>query len=199
MRIPKHLIRRFAGSDEWATAVAELVKVGFWRDDGSAYVVVHHGDVFRSSLIAQQKARETSKRTSAKHRAKQKASTDTGADLTDDVTRHVTHNPVRQTDKQPRKGGESLSGNGAVEADPWAAACVHQMPLPASVHFVLFRLPAPEPRTTLDHDHPDHQCRPASGPQCRIARTTWTTWTTRDRTLDPGQHLEDDASRSGAK
>jgi hypothetical protein len=107
MRIPKHLVRRFAGSSEWATAAADLVKVGFWRDDGNAYVVVHHGDVFRQSLAVQQKSRETSKRTSARHRAKRKVSTGTSADVTADLTRHVTTNTVSQTDKQPRRNGSS--------------------------------------------------------------------------------------------
>jgi hypothetical protein len=79
--------------------VAELVKVGFWRDVGDAYVIVHHADVIRQSLAAQLKAREISKKTSAKYRAKDKDS----ADVTHDVTRHVTPNADRQTSSLEKK------------------------------------------------------------------------------------------------
>ena len=72
------------------------------------WTVVHHADVIRQSLAAQQKARETSKKTSANYRAKAKDSTD----VTDDVTRHVTPNTDRQTsslEKEKQLMSESTS------------------------------------------------------------------------------------------
>src|SRR5918998_2982553 len=33
LRIPKHLVRRFAGSEAWEVAVKDLVAAEFWRDD----------------------------------------------------------------------------------------------------------------------------------------------------------------------
>jgi hypothetical protein len=40
-RIPKRLIRTFAGSADCELAIRELVAAGFWDDDGDDYVVVH--------------------------------------------------------------------------------------------------------------------------------------------------------------
>lgn len=90
MRIKKHLVQRFAGSSEWRAAVAELVKVGFWRDVGSEYLVEHHGDVFRGSLVAQQKARHRNRKSQQTFREKARS----GSDISD----YVSDYPVSQTD-----------------------------------------------------------------------------------------------------
>jgi hypothetical protein len=70
MRIPKHLVRRFTGSDDWTVGVKELVATGFWRDDGDAYTVLHHADVTRSGLVAQRKKRDRDKQAQRVYRAK---------------------------------------------------------------------------------------------------------------------------------
>ncbi|TDW87270.1 hypothetical protein EV137_5343 [Kribbella pratensis] len=70
MRIAKHLLRRFAGSADWEQAAKDLVAHGFWRDEGDAYVVEHHGDVFRSSLATQLKHRDTERERQRRKRAK---------------------------------------------------------------------------------------------------------------------------------
>lgn len=59
MRIAKQRVRRFAGSDQWEIAVKDLVNAEFWLDVGDAYVVEHHADVFRQSLAAQLKHRDS--------------------------------------------------------------------------------------------------------------------------------------------
>jgi len=73
MRIRTHVIRRFAGSGEWAAALRELVVKKFWREDRDGYVVVHHGDAFRGSLAAQRNKRERDKKAQKAHRDREKA------------------------------------------------------------------------------------------------------------------------------
>lgn len=117
-RIPKHNVRRFASSRDTEAAIKELVAIGFWVDHGNAFEVMHHADVIRQSLAAQQRQRQTSKRTSAKYRAK-KSESDT--DESPEVTRHVTPNADRQTDKHLE--GDHLSCvHGVTQGnvpDPW--------------------------------------------------------------------------------
>lgn len=71
MRILKHLVRRFAGSTEWEQAVKDLIGAKFWRDDGDAYVIEHHGNVFRSSLATQLKHRNDERERARRKRAKE--------------------------------------------------------------------------------------------------------------------------------
>ena len=54
-RIPKDDLRRFAKTPG---AVAELLAVGWWSDDGDAYVIRHHADYQRTreQVVAQQEA-----------------------------------------------------------------------------------------------------------------------------------------------
>ena len=99
--IRKGRMRNVAHSENWEPSVAELVAKGFWEETANGYRVVHHADVIRQSLAAQQKSRETSKKTSARHRANQKRESvdnDISASLTGDVTRHVQRHADRQTD-----------------------------------------------------------------------------------------------------
>lgn len=72
LSIPKHLVRRFAGSPEWETGVKELVAAGYWLEAGQNYVVEHHGDVIRGSLAAQRKHREDEKARQRMKRAARK-------------------------------------------------------------------------------------------------------------------------------
>lgn len=84
LRIPKRIVRRFAGSDSYQDACKELVHLGYWRDhaaDGE-YQIVHHADTVRKSIGAQQRQREQAKERQRRHRKKQ------AADL-GDVTRDV--------------------------------------------------------------------------------------------------------------
>lgn len=62
MHVKRQLVRKWAGSDNYQAAVSELVAAGFWNTAGNDWQVVHHGDVFRQSLAAQQKKRVTEKK-----------------------------------------------------------------------------------------------------------------------------------------
>jgi hypothetical protein len=69
LSIPKHLVRRFAGSPDYEVGVEQLVSIGWWIETSTSYVVVHHGDVVRSSLAAQRKHREDEKERQRRKRA----------------------------------------------------------------------------------------------------------------------------------
>lgn len=94
--VPKRVVRTFAGSEQFGDGIEVLLSLEWWADRGDRWEVIHHADVIRQSLAAQQKQRATSKKTSARYREK-KATDDT--DGTSEVTRHVTPNADRQTNK----------------------------------------------------------------------------------------------------
>ncbi|MCW2736103.1 hypothetical protein [Nocardioides sp.] len=89
-RVPTRLVPRFAGSPHVELAIQELVNHGWWRINQQDYEIVHHSDVIRSSIVAQQNNRAKNKRNQAAYRARAKPS------VSDDVTGY----PDRQTDKQ---------------------------------------------------------------------------------------------------
>lgn len=127
LRIPKRAVRSFAGSEDATQAVEDLVALEWWADRGTHWEVIHHADVIRQSLAAQQKQRATSKKTSAKYRQKKTEQPESSSDGTTEVTRHVTPNADRQTDKQLERRGSTAcvhgQANGAV-VDPWSHKCV---------------------------------------------------------------------------
>ena len=65
---------------------------------GTSWELIHHADVIRQSLAAQQKQRVRTKKSSATYRANHKA--EQGEEVTGHVTADVTHDADRQTDKQ---------------------------------------------------------------------------------------------------
>lgn len=99
-RFPKRSLPRFASSPTLSEDIRELIGAGFWQDASTEYEIVHHADVIRQSLAAQQKQRAISKKTSAKYRQKKAEEPGTDNGGTTEVTRHVTPNADRQTDKQ---------------------------------------------------------------------------------------------------
>lgn len=94
LHIPKHLMRRFAGSPQWDVGVHDLVAAGFWQDSGDAYVVVHHADVIRASIAAQRRKRERDKRSQHQWRKR-----NTDPDVSGDVSAYADS----QTDSQEEK------------------------------------------------------------------------------------------------
>lgn len=97
LHIPKSRLSKVLESDHADSAMRELLAQGWYRSHDKHYELLHHADVVRQSIAAQQKARATSKRTSQKYREKQAQES---ADGSAEVTRHVTPNADRQTDKQ---------------------------------------------------------------------------------------------------
>lgn len=95
LRIPCALVRRFAGSDRAAEAIETLIAAGFWRDESTHYVVVHHADVIRQSLAAQQAKRDGDRERQRRHRDRKPR------EVTGGVTRDVTDDDAAtQTDSQ---------------------------------------------------------------------------------------------------
>ena len=96
-RIPKHLVRRFAGSPDYERAAADLVAAGFWADLGEAWEVRHHREVIRQSIAAQRRKRDQDAARQRRHR--QKKASDVTADVTRDITPDVA---ATQTVRQSR-------------------------------------------------------------------------------------------------
>lgn len=88
LRIPTQLVRRFAGSPDWETAVKDLVAVRFWRDNGDAYVVEHHAEVILASIAAQRRKRDRDKRSQRAHRQRN-TDTDVSGDVSDYADRQT--------------------------------------------------------------------------------------------------------------
>lgn len=94
LTIAKHLVRRFAGSPSWESAVVELVSVGYWDDRGDAWEIVDHADVIRASIAAQQVKRDRDKRASRAYRKR------VSADVSTDVAADVIADADSQSDNQ---------------------------------------------------------------------------------------------------
>lgn len=123
--IPKQLVRRFAGSPCYESAVADLVAAGFWIASADRYVVVHHADVIRASIVAQQKQRERSKSAQAAWRERQKKSGRDLEEVSDDVSDDVSDNAVsqsKQTDSQEVEATTDRTQQSAAR-DGWCPGC----------------------------------------------------------------------------
>lgn len=90
-RVPTRLVPRFAGSPHVDLAIQELINVGWWRINQQDYEIVHHAEVIRGSIVAQQKKHERDRKSQAAARARSRPS----------VSADVIADPDRQTDKQP--------------------------------------------------------------------------------------------------
>lgn len=100
MTFPKARLRRFATSPKAQDAADILVRNEVWADRGSRYEVLHHADVFRQSLAAQQTKKEGDKDRKRRERERRKGQGPdgpNGASVTEDVTRDVTVDTDRQT------------------------------------------------------------------------------------------------------
>lgn len=100
MQIQRRLVRKWAGSDHYQAAIDELVRLRFWVAEGSGWKVIHHEDVFRQSLAAQQKKRTTEKERQRNKRAVS-SDTNTGTNVGTNTDTNVgPTQSVRQTDRQ---------------------------------------------------------------------------------------------------
>jgi hypothetical protein len=89
-RVPTRLVRRFAGSPHYELAIQELINLGWWRIAQQDYEIVHHAEVIRGSIVAQQKKHERDRKSQAAARARARPP----------VSDDVSADPDRQTDKQ---------------------------------------------------------------------------------------------------
>lgn len=111
MRIQRRLVRKWAGSEDYERAISELVARGWWVVDGDGWRVVHHALVFRQSLAAQQKKRDTERNRQRTKRQTRPASvgtnvgTNTAANVgptqTDRQTEALTDRPGTSTPSAP--------------------------------------------------------------------------------------------------
>jgi hypothetical protein len=87
MSIPAKAIRRFATTDNPEPAVAQLLHVGFWAEQGEiGYVLVHHAEVVRSSLTFQRKKKESDRKAQAAARRRAAERKPVSGDVIDDVS-----------------------------------------------------------------------------------------------------------------
>jgi hypothetical protein len=109
LRIPKQLVRRFAGSPDYEVGIKELTAAGFWRDRGDAWEIVHHAAIIRQSIQQQRDYNERNRRAQRAHR-KRKA--DERSKVSDDVSAYVSDavsgNTYIHTNSFPR-GGSTTS------------------------------------------------------------------------------------------
>lgn len=97
LHIPKHLLRRFVGSEQWESGVRDLVALDWWRDGVDHYELLHHADVIRQSIAAQQSKRARDKKAQSDKRRRDEART---GSVSDAVSADVIPDTDRQTDKQ---------------------------------------------------------------------------------------------------
>lgn len=119
--ITKGSVRRFAASPHAQEAIKELIALGFWRDHGSHYEVVHHADVIADSLHAQAAKKERDRRAqkaARERKAKAEQPQNVSADISAD-----TRQTDRQTDKQLGAGPTSVCKHGTPnghKVEPWS-------------------------------------------------------------------------------
>lgn len=101
LRIPKHLIRRFAGSDYYETAAKELADTGFWRDRGDVWEIIHHADVIRQSIQAQRQKRDRDKRAQQARRNRLAVTGDVSADVNAAVSHRISGDTTNQSNSFP--------------------------------------------------------------------------------------------------
>lgn len=99
-RITNGAMRRFATSPDATAATKELCDVGFWKNHGNHFEVIHHADVILESLEAQHAKRDRDRAAKQRQRAKQSGAPKDGAEP--DVSGDVSADP-RQTDRQTSK------------------------------------------------------------------------------------------------
>jgi hypothetical protein len=108
LRIPKGIVRRFAGSPHYERAIRELVAAGFWEDRGDCWALVHHSEVIRESLRQQHLTRARNRRAQRAWRERQ-AAHDGQPESPLRLSAYVIGNADRQTDKQAPKEGQPSS------------------------------------------------------------------------------------------
>lgn len=111
-RIPKRMVRTFAGSEDFAEAIEALLAVEWWKSDGQHYELLHHADVIRQSLAAQQKKRDRDKKAQRTHRSRAENSTDGTSNVSADVSADVSGDADRQTDKHLGGGSKETCEHG---------------------------------------------------------------------------------------
>jgi hypothetical protein len=117
LSIPDRAIRKFATSDDYEPAVAQLVRVGFWRDEGSHYVLVHHADVVKASLVAQRAKLDRDRKAQQNRRARAGKEGKDGADVSADVSDGVSGDADSQSASTSTTGKSDLTSKDLTDVD----------------------------------------------------------------------------------
>ena len=118
LHIPKHLLRRFVGSEDWEDAVRDLVALDWWRNRDGHYQLVRHEDVVRQSLAAQQSKRSRDKKAQADKRRRDEAAAHRVSNpVSVDFSADVIPDTDRQTDKQASTASTGKSGSRSREVE----------------------------------------------------------------------------------
>lgn len=103
--VKRGMLRRFAGTANPENAMAELVAVEFWCPVPDGWLLVHHADVVRQSLVAQQAKRQRDLRAQRAKRSREHVSGGVSADVSADVSGDTD----RQTDRQQGRRSHPVS------------------------------------------------------------------------------------------
>ncbi len=124
LRIPNDDLRRFAKTPE---AVDELVAVGWWTDDGDAYVIRHHGGYqpTREAVLARQAVNAANGKKGGRPKGSARERSEMPAPTAE--TQSVSDS---QNDSRTHRDGTGLDRNGSYgsgQKDEWPAV-VSQLP-----------------------------------------------------------------------
>lgn len=110
----KRKVSKFANSTDAERGVRELLDLGFWRDLGDRYEVLHHADVIRQSLAAQSKKLLRDKKAQQAHRDRKRAESQevNSTSETPPVSADVSADTDRQTDRQLESAGSKTCHHG---------------------------------------------------------------------------------------
>lgn len=117
LSIPDRAIRKFATSDDYEPAVAQLVRVGFWRDEGSHYVLVHHADVVKSSLVAQRAKLDRDRKAQQNRRARAGKEGKDDANVSADVSDGVSGDADSQSASTSTTGKSDLTSKDLTDVE----------------------------------------------------------------------------------
>jgi hypothetical protein len=124
MRFPKRLLPRVTGTPDRDIAAKELCDLGWWRERGEEWEVVHHAAVVRESIQAQRRARLRNRESQRRFRQKGGAQTgpEEGPDVSAYVTADLTADPVQTRTENHRGANGEVETPGRAGRKPGHAA-----------------------------------------------------------------------------
>jgi hypothetical protein len=116
--IPEKAIRKFANSEDPASAIADLVRVGFWAQAEGGYLLVHHAEVVSQSLMSQRIKRDVNRRSQRKARAAQNVKPGAGVSTDGDADGGIASNKQTEQPNTDVGGQEEQPSEAADEKWP---------------------------------------------------------------------------------
>lgn len=72
IRFKRRHLPKFATSDLYVEAVEELIRTGFWRENGRFFDLIHERHTVKGGIARSEKDKATSRETSKRHREKKR-------------------------------------------------------------------------------------------------------------------------------